>query len=334
MASVLRVALCISGLALGSMCAQAQSVISARSGLIHYAEGRVYVEDKAIEGKMGVFPDVKENQTLRTEQGRAEVLLTPGVFLRMGENSSFKMITNRLIDTRLELLSGSAIVEADDLPKDNGVTVVYKDAAVRVMKRGLYRLESDPAQLRVYDGEASVEAAGKTIEVKEGKLLTLDGDLALSKFDKNTGDALNRWSKRRGEYISMANVSAAKSVLDSGRTWGAGGWYWNSFYGMFTYLPLSGTLYSPYGYRFWSPYSVYQVYYAPRYYNSGMSGFNRGGLGYNTIPQTSRGYSGAIANAGGISRGGGAVSAAPAPAAPAATAPVSRGGGGGGGPRR
>lgn len=332
MASVSRVALCVSALALGSMCAQAQSVISARSGLIHYAEGRVYVQEKLVESQLGVFPDVKENQTLRTEQGRAEVLLTPGVFLRVGENSSFKMITNRLIDTRLELLTGSAIVEADDLLKDNGVTVVYKDATIHVVKKGLYRIESDPAQLRVYDGEASVEAAGKTLQVKDGKLLTLDSELAMSKFDKNTGDALNRWSRRRGEYISMANVSAAKSVLDSGTTYGAGGWFWNSFYGMFTYLPLNGTLYSPYGYRFWSPYSVYQVYYAPRYnYNSGGSAFNRS-AGYSTIPQTSSGYSGAIANAGAVSRGSG-MSAAPAASAPAASAPVSRGGGGGGGPR-
>ena len=89
-----------------------------------------------------VFPEVKENQQLKTEEGRAEVLLTPGVFLRLGENSSFRMITNRLIDTRLEFLSGAAIVEAEDIGKDNSVTVVYGDATVHPLKKGIYRFDA------------------------------------------------------------------------------------------------------------------------------------------------------------------------------------------------
>ena len=47
-----------------------------------------------------------------TEEGLAEVLLPPGFTLRLGENSSIRMITNRLIDTRVELSTGSAIVDA------------------------------------------------------------------------------------------------------------------------------------------------------------------------------------------------------------------------------
>src|ERR1039458_7667041 len=102
-----RLALGVLALAAGSIAALAQSaVISARSGLIHYVEGQVYLGDQLVETKFGVFPEVKENQQLKTEEGRAEVLLTPGVFLRLGENSSFRMITNRLIDTRLEFQIG------------------------------------------------------------------------------------------------------------------------------------------------------------------------------------------------------------------------------------
>ena len=96
-----RLVLCGLALAAGSVAALAQSVISARSGLIHYVEGQVYLGDQPVETKFGSFPEVKENGQLRTEDGRAEVLLTPGVFLRLGENSSFRMVTNRLIvDTR------------------------------------------------------------------------------------------------------------------------------------------------------------------------------------------------------------------------------------------
>src|SRR5579885_3579285 len=87
----------------------AQQAISARSGMVHYVEGKVFAGDQPVEGKFGNFPQVQEKQVLRTEEGRAEILLTPGVFARVGENSSFRMITNRLIDTRLELLKGTAI---------------------------------------------------------------------------------------------------------------------------------------------------------------------------------------------------------------------------------
>jgi len=157
-----RLALGVLALAAASIAALAQSaVISARSGLIHYVEGQVYLGSQLVETKFGVFPEVKENQQLKTEEGRAEVLLTPGIFLRIGENSSFRMITNRLIDTRLEFLSGSAIVEAEDIGKDNSVTVVYGDAAVHPLKKGLYRFDASLGELRVYDGLAEVTSATK-----------------------------------------------------------------------------------------------------------------------------------------------------------------------------
>ena len=93
-------------LAVSATAAFSQQMISARAGMVHYIEGKVFAGDQQLEDKFGSFPQIKENQVLRTEEGRAEVLLTPGVFLRAGENTSFRMITNRLIYTRLEFLSG------------------------------------------------------------------------------------------------------------------------------------------------------------------------------------------------------------------------------------
>src|SRR4026207_928012 len=89
---------------LASFPVSAQPVISAKSGMVNYIEGRVYLADKPLELQPAHSPEVKGNSVRRTGEGRAEVLLTPGVVLRMGENTSFKMLTNRLIDTRLELL--------------------------------------------------------------------------------------------------------------------------------------------------------------------------------------------------------------------------------------
>jgi hypothetical protein len=305
-----RFALCGFALAAGSVAAMAQSVISAHSGLIHYIEGQVYLGDTQVETKAGTFPEVKENAQLRTGEGRAEVLLTPGVFLRLGENSSFRMVTNRLIDTRLEFLSGSAVVEAADIPKDNSVTVVYKEAAVHFPKKGIYRFDASPGQLRVYDGEAEVTAGDKNIQVKEGHELAFD-TLAVNNFDKKVGDTLNRWSERRAEYIAMANVSAANSVRTSAMYGGdvysslgyggygyggygygmggyglgpydgfGGGWFFNPYFGMFTFVPgMMGAFYSPYGYRLWSPFDVYMAYMPGMYYGFGPNYYGGGGYG-------------------------------------------------------
>ncbi|MGI8988688.1 MAG: hypothetical protein ACR2I2_03765 [Bryobacteraceae bacterium] len=294
----------------------AQSIVSAHSGVLHYSEGDVFIGDKQVDAQFGTFPDIKENGQLRTGQGRAEVLLTPGVFLRVGENSGIRMITNRLIDTRVEFVSGAVMVEVDDPLKDNSVALVYKDYTVQLKKHGLYGFESEPPQLKVYNGEAEVTTDGNTVLVKEGKLLPFTSALVAEKFDNKEGDALWRWSKRRSEYVSVANLSAAKYVKDSGTsTWNTGGWYYNPYYSMFTYLPGRGTFYSPFGYSFWSPYSIYNVY-IPRQAYYGNSNYGGSGMGYNTAPMSAGNHSGVMAassstgrSSGSIASSGGAASA-------------------------
>lgn len=267
-------------LALGVLAANGQSVISAHSGVVHYVEGRVLVNEEVVDSKVGNFPAVGEKQLLRTEEGRAEVLLTPGVFLRVGENSAIRMISNRLIDTRVEFLSGSIMVEAADLPKDNAVTIVYKDYTIGIPKKGVYAFNSDPAVLRVYQGEALAELGGRRLEVKEGKLLPFDGELALAKFDEKEPNGLFAWSRRRSEALAVANVYAARSLSYSGYGWNTGGWMLNPFLGMYSFIPANGVYFSPFGYAFWSPFSVHQAYVPGFYYNPGYySGGSRSGGG-------------------------------------------------------
>ena len=356
-----RIALGASALAASGIAALAQSaVISARSGLIHYVEGTVYVGDQLAETKFGTFPEVKENQKLKTEEGRAEVLLTPGVFLRLGENSSFRMITNRLIDTRLEFLSGAAVVEAENIGKDNSVTVVYGDATVHPVKTGVYRFDSDSdsGELRVYNGVAEVTAGDRTVQVADGHLIELD-TLAVRKFDKTANDALNRWSERRAGYVSVANVGAASSLRTSMFNGGgmfSNGWFWNPSFGMYSYVPgFSGMFYSAYGCPMFSPFDVYMAFspgftspcgagfFSPGFYSPGYAtAYNS--LAYNSVPAPKR----PIGSKGGLGTGG---SFAPVRGAPTGnslslpsssipstsnTAPISHGsvgsvGGGGGG---
>src|SRR5579862_3216425 len=172
----------LSVLAAGSACAQ--YVISAHSGVVQYVEGKAYLNDQAVEPKFGQFPDVKENQEFRTEEGRAEILLTPGVFLRLGENSSIRMLSNRLTDTRVEVLSGSAMIECTDVPKDNAIEAVYKGSSIRLQKQGLYRIDTDPARVRIYEGEAVVTDGSGQLTLKGGKQSNLAGVLLAEGFDR------------------------------------------------------------------------------------------------------------------------------------------------------
>jgi hypothetical protein len=315
-------------LALAALPLAAQPVISAKSGVVSYTEGTVKLADQAIEATATNFPEIKENTVLHTEEGRAEVLLTMGVILRMGDNASFKMLTNRLIDTRMELLSGFHIVEADEIQKDNNLTILAKEATVLVNKRGLYRFDLDQNRIKVFDGVASVAKNGQTILVSAGKSLALDeSSNTVEKFDKEATDALDRWAKRRSEQLAMANPSSAKQVHDygcQGTSFAAvnnpsnpcynpcGGWRWNPWYGLVTYIPCNANIYSPYGWRYYSPYTVMRVFYVPPApvhtpgYNASM-----GWPGYNSMGQTSSGYSGAMSTA--------ASSVASAPAAASAS---------------
>lgn len=311
--------------------ALAQTVISARSGLIHEVQGEAWIGDRQIETKAGEFPEIKENETFRTGLGRAEILLNSGVFLRVGENSSVRMISNRLIDTRIELTAGTAVVEVAEMLPDNNVTIVVGEGMVGLPKKGLYAFDAEPARVRVFDGEASVEIAGQTIRVKESYALPLDGKSEAAKFDNKAGDSLFRWSKQRAQYVSMANASAAHSVQQSGSSWTTGGWRYNPWYGMFTYIPASGILYSPFGYGFYSPASAWAYVYRPRpiYYGGGYSGYSAGANrigydargGYTTAPRGMGPVVGSSPSAG--------ISSPSAPSAPAAGGMGRIGGGAG-----
>lgn len=171
------------------------------------------------------------------------------------------------------------------IAKDTNVTVVVGQGAAALPKAGLYRFDASPAQIKVFKGDAEVEIAGQTKMVSTAHLLSLATETAsIEKFDTEDTDSLDRWSHRRGSYMAMANTSAARSLVSSGTVpsmWGYGmgngpcssAWGYNSYYGMMTFIPCSGSLWSPYGYRFWSPHAISGYYWVnpPAIYGGGAS---------------------------------------------------------------
>jgi hypothetical protein len=200
-----------------------QFVISAKSGLINYVEGEVLLGGEPVVSKSGVRTEMKEASELRTADGRAEVLLNPGVFLRVDENSAVRMVSNHLADTRIEFVSGAAVIAPSGRLNDKenwagSVSIIYQETTVRLRKNGIYRFDAEPAQLRVYVGEASVTRGPWARVVGAGGRIALATPSEAEEFDMKMTDALSLWNKRRTKYISMTNELAARHRKDSVRS--------------------------------------------------------------------------------------------------------------------
>ena len=323
--------------------ANGQSVISARSGVVHFFEGAVYLGDKLLEPQFGRFPCMAEGSELRTAQGRAEVLLTPGVFLRLGESAAVRLVASDLSDTRIELLAGSAIVDSQEPGPGTSVTLIYKDWRMRFPEKGIYRIDSEPPRLLVRQGHAQVSAGadGTPVSVKQGMDLPFAAVLVPERAIDAPADALANWEQGRSESIFADNAITAQIDEDPAtRPYGIG-------LDSFTYFPMIGAtplglgspgLYSSYAPPFQSGFSsIYLPGYTYRplllglrlggysaYGGSGYSGsgYNHNGYSYNPY----RGYAPPPSRPwhAGFPPARGAI--APAPRAPAAPAhPITRG---------
>jgi hypothetical protein len=247
-------------------------VISARSGLVHYFEGAVYVADRPLESHLGKYASIPEGGELRTERGRAEVLLTPGVFLRVGENTTIRMIRNTLADTKVELVSGSAILDSLDAGAGRLCTLVYKTWTLTQTQKGVYRLDSDPPRLVVREGEVDVlaDGGGSPVSVLGGMEMPFAAVIAPEKMNGEVHDALNDWADGRAQSVAADNEIAAN--IQDPATMPASDLLSNNF----TYFPMLGIP------SYTSPLSVNSLglyggssVYQPGFYSIYLPGYTR-----------------------------------------------------------
>jgi hypothetical protein len=236
--------------------AAAQSVVSTHAGVIHYFEGAVSIGGAGLQPQFGRFPEIPEGAELRTAEGRAEVLLGPGVILRVAEDSAVKILSSSLADTRLEVLSGTAILESKDALPGNSLAIMYREWQMRIPKQGVYRIDSNPEQLRVYNGEVEVRAAqGEPVTVKAGQTLPLAAILVPDQTLGAPGDGFNSWAFERSEAIAVDNATAAQIVDDPALYPNLADASGLALAGYTYFPPTTGYPYMGYGtYGAWSPY--------------------------------------------------------------------------------
>jgi hypothetical protein len=227
----------------------------ARPGTVNYAEGQVSLNGQAVGANQIGQAEAAPGQVLETQNGKAEMLLTPGVFLRLSDQSAVRMVSPSLTDTRVELLKGEAMVEASQVEKENHLVVLDGGASTLIEKPGVYEFRADLPRVSVFDGKVEVQQNDRNTEVGKGKELLLS-QTKPEKFDRDTAeasDSLYGWSKLRSEYTAEANMSTAQMFVVGTPGWYGTGWYWNPYFDSWAFMPGDGFLYSPFGWGFYSP---------------------------------------------------------------------------------
>jgi hypothetical protein len=277
----------------------------ARPGTVNYVEGQAATGGQSLDSK-SVGVELGEGQSVTTLNGKVEILLTPGVFLRLGPNSSAKLIAAGLTDTQVQLDQGRAMIEVDQIFPENHLRVMQGSFAIELQKKGLYDFDVARNQVRVFDGEALATEDAHRIEVKGGHELNLaaTGDLKPHGFDKKGfEDDLYKWSRLRSSYLAEANIGEARVYAGGPGFFGAG-WYWNPWYSAYTFIPGDGFFYNPFGWGFYSPFFVYRApFFGYGFYGGGYRSF----VHYAPPAAFVGGYRGGAV-------GAGHVTSAPAPA--------------------
>lgn len=271
-------------------------------GAVNYVEGQAALEGQPLSPRSVGNVTLKPGEILTTGRGRVEILLTPGVFLRLDNDSALKMISPNLTLTQVELASGRASVEVDEIHKENDLELIVNGVVTQLVKTGYYQFDTGPAQAMVFNGMAAVEVNdGKYTEVKGHRTFDLQatiGSPALvrqkpQKFDdKRAQDDFYKWNSLRSQYLAEANNEMAGEIT------GAPGWYWNPYGWGYTYIGWS---------PFWSPFGW--GYYPFGWYGSGYYGYRRGYIaprGSVQSPAIGGGVrSGAVSGGGAMHGGGG-----------------------------
>lgn len=291
----------------------------ARPGTVNYAEGQVTLDGQSIGVKQIGSAEVSPGHVLQTNDGKAEMLLTPGVFLRLSDHSAVKMVSPSLSNTRVELLKGEAMVEVEQIEKENHLDIKDHGANTIIKKKGIYEFNANRPSVAVYQGLAQVEQDDHSNQVGKGREVVLgenNSKLKTEKFnvkDAERNDDLYAWSKLRSEYMAEANMSMARNVFAYDPAWWYGtGWYWDPYFDTFAFLPGDGFLYSPFGFGFFSP--AYWGAYGPY--------LGHRGFGYPRVfGRSGSGRGATIGRGAAVTRG------------PAGRAPLMRGGFGGSGMR-
>lgn len=253
-------------------------VISAEAGGVSFIDGKVSVLRNV--GRSGLLlkgDTVKIGERVSTDaDSKAEVLLNPGSYIRIGGNSSFEFEDTSLENLKINLLRGSAIFEV--ITSDDFTFLVNTPKATfNVIKTGVYRVDvlaDGSGKIEVWKGKALV-GDDEDAEVKKGRTATVgtQDDLDVAKFDRGDRDSFEEWSRSRAKELAKANEKLERKTFRNTlissfdmNMWSFydtfGVWVFDPFYQTYCFMPFGYGWRSPYGFYFGRDIAYYRL---PRY---------------------------------------------------------------------
>ena len=209
---------------------------------------------------------IKAGGALRTTGNcRAELLLSPGTYLRVAENSEIEVMGTTYRGMRFRVVRGTVIIESASLnPRIHSLTLAAPSGNLHVQSRGLYRLDVLPGQkpaVSVYKGRVLwTGAGGRKTQLKSGRRWLLGNSSSSleprsSGLDKNyRKDPVNFWSRLRARELVQVNAGLSLASRDSAYPGfgyqNKGGWVLSSKSQWFTYVPFDSSPRSPYGFHY------------------------------------------------------------------------------------
>lgn len=305
------VLLCCSAVILAQSPTRDKFVISAKAGGINAITGQASVfRGESDWQQLMITDDLEAGDRVRTAyDGRVEILLNPGSYLRVGSNSEIELSNNALDNLEFRLTRGTAIVEATAADGiDLNINISTPHTKLAIVRQGLYRLNvvpGDATELIVRKGR--VILSDSHTKVKDGNKVVFSATAVsvakLTKEEKKRAkeEDLNVWSKQRAETLAKANRRITDRAFNSAfaayRDWDpfsrsrTGLWFYDVGARCYTFLPFFYGLSSPYG----NSYST--SFYSPIWYPGRGYGNNQPTAGGNNWP-TGSGQQGAPTGSG------------------------------------
>ncbi len=236
-------------------------MISAKAGGVNFIEGDVMVVRK--EGRSGILlrrDHLQVGDRISTgANGKAEILLNPGSYIRLGSNSSFQFLNTSLDHLKARLESGTAMFEVF-AANEFQVTVETPTGIIALIETGVYNVDVPPngmATIAVYDGKARL-ADPKLTVIKKGRFSSIGSTTAaITTFDRGKRGELGDWCKVRSKDLAKLTSSLQeRDVRDSLiSSFHIGRWSMFDSFGLWVFDPrLMSYFFLPFGYGWRSPY--------------------------------------------------------------------------------
>lgn len=270
-------------------------VISARAGGVNAVTGKtgVHAKGSGVWEQLTIKDNLEGGDVVKTGlDGRVEILLNPGSYMRVGENSEFELTSNTLENLEVRLIRGTAIVEAtgaDD--SELMINITTPHAKMAIVRRGLYRVNVVPGDItEVIVRKGRMLLSDPEAKINAGKKLIFSGNsysvAKLTDAEKKEVDSFDMWSKDRAQTIAKANqrigISDRRAMLRTGfmNDWRfrfsrlGGIWYYDRGLSCYTFLPFYSGWGSPYGNSYsHSFYKTYSWKFRNSYYPSQRTSF-------------------------------------------------------------